>query len=52
LISVITAAIASCLATPRSEFKIVNIKKYRPLITAPWSAVGRQEAILGRNIKY
>ncbi|MEA2020963.1 MAG: OadG family protein [Candidatus Caldatribacteriota bacterium] len=52
LIAVITAAITSCLATPRSEFKIVNIKKYKPLIITPWSAAGRQEAMLGKNIKY
>ena len=52
LIAVITASVASCLASPGREFKIVNIKKYRPLITTPWSAIGRQEAMLGRNIKY
>ena len=52
LIAVITAAVASCLVSPGREFKIVNIKKYRPLITTPWSAIGRQEAMLGRNIKY
>lgn len=52
LIAVITAAITSCLATPRNEFKIVNIKKYKPLISTPWNATGRQEAMLGKNIKY
>jgi len=35
LIAVITAAITSCLATPRSEFKIVNIKNINHSLTLP-----------------
>jgi len=60
LVAVITAAIASTITSTieseivklRSEFKIIRIKKYRPFISTPWSAIGRQEAMLGKNIKY
>ncbi|TET10093.1 MAG: hypothetical protein E3J83_00985, partial [Candidatus Atribacteria bacterium] len=52
LITVITAAVASYLEKPRSEFKIISIKKYKPSAINPWTAMGRQELMLGKNIKY
>ncbi len=52
LIAVITAAVASYLEKPKSEFKIVNIKKYKPAVMAPWTVIGRQELMLGKNTKY
>ena len=52
LIAVMTAAIVSYLEKPKSQFRIVSIKRYRPLITTPWSAIGRQEAMMGKSIKY
>jgi len=52
LIAAITAAVSACLEVPRKEFKIVNIRKYQSLNTTPWSAIGRQEVMLGKNIKY
>jgi len=51
LVAVITATVASYLEKPRSEFKILSIKKYSPSIISPWVAVGRQELMLGRDIK-
>jgi len=52
LVAVITAAVASYLEKPRSEFKIISIKKYKPSAINPWTAMGRQELMLGKNIKY
>jgi len=52
LVAIITAAVASYLEKPKSEFKIVNIKKYKPTVIAPWTVIGRQELMLGKNIKY
>ena len=49
LVAVITAAVASYLKKPKSEFKVVNIKKYNPAGTAPWTVIGRQELTLGRK---
>ncbi|MBE3095072.1 MAG: OadG family protein [Actinobacteria bacterium] len=50
LIAVITAAMVFYLKKPKSKFKIVNIKRYRPFITTPWSSMGRQNVMLGKNI--
>lgn len=50
LVSVITATVVSCLEKPKSEFKIINIKRYRPVTMSPWVVMGRQELILGKNI--
>jgi len=44
--------VASYLEKPRSEFKIISIKKYKPSAINPWTAMGRQELMLGKNIKY
>ena len=52
LVAVITAAVASYLEKPKSKFKIVNIKKYQTSLIAPWTAIGRQELMLEKNIKY
>ncbi|MHC2994762.1 MAG: OadG family protein [Candidatus Atribacteria bacterium] len=52
LVAVITAAVASYLEKPRSEFKILSIRKYKTYVINPWTAVGRQELMLGKNIKY
>ena len=52
LVAAITAAVASYLEKPRSEFKIISIKKYKSSIVAPWTVIGRQELMLGKNIKY
>jgi len=52
LVAVITAAVASYLEKPRSEFKILSIRKYEPSTIDPWIAMGRQELMLGKNIKY
>jgi len=49
LVAIITAAVALYLEKPKSEFKIVNIKKYNPAGTAPWTVIGRQELTLGRK---
>jgi len=52
LVAVITAAVASYLERPRREFKILSIRKYEPSTINPWTAMGRQELMLGKNIKY
>lgn len=52
LVAVITATVASYLEKPRSEFKILSIKKYKSSAINPWTAMGRQELMLGKNIKY
>lgn len=52
LVAAITAAVASYLEKSRSEFKILSIKKYKPSAINPWTAIGRQELMLGKNIKY
>ncbi len=52
LVAVITAAVASYLEKPRDEFKILNIRKYKSSGINPWTAIGRQELMLGKNIKY
>ena len=52
LVAVITAAVASYLEKPKSKFKIINIKKYQTSLIAPWTAIGRQELMLEKNIKY
>jgi Na+-transporting methylmalonyl-CoA/oxaloacetate decarboxylase gamma subunit len=52
LVAVITAAVASYLEKPKSKFKILNIKKYQTSLIAPWTAIGRQELTLEKNIKY
>jgi sodium pump decarboxylase gamma subunit len=52
LVAVVTAAVASYLEKPRSEFKILSIKKYKSSVINPWTAIGRQELMLGKNIKY
>ena len=52
LVAVITAAVASYLEKPRSEFKILSIKKYKSSAINPWTTMGRQELMLGKNIKY
>jgi len=49
LVAVITAAVASYLEKPKSKFKILSIKKYQTSSIAPWSAMGRQELMLGRK---
>ena len=49
LVAIITAAVALYLEKPKSEFKVVNIKKYNPAGTAPWTVIGRQELTLGRK---
>lgn len=49
LVAVITAAIASYLEKPKSKFKVLSIKKYQASLIAPWSAMGRQELMLGRK---
>lgn len=49
LVAVITAAVASYLEKPKSKFKILSIKKYQISSIAPWSAMGRQELMLGRK---
>ncbi len=49
LVAVITAAVASYLEKPKSKFKILSIKKYQTSSIAPWSAMGRQESMLGRK---
>jgi len=52
LVAVITAAVASYLEKPKSKFKILNIKKYQTSLITPWTAMGRQELTLEKNIKY
>ena len=52
LVAVITAAVASYLEKPKSKFKILNIKKYQTSLITPWTAIGRQELMLEKNIKY
>jgi len=52
LVAVITAAVASYLEKPKSKFKVLSIKKYQASSIAPWSAMGRQELMLGKNNKY
>lgn len=52
LVAVITATVASYLEKPRSEFKMLSIKKYKSSAINPWTAMGRQELMLGKNIKY
>jgi len=52
LVAAITAAVASYLEKPKSKFKVLSIKKYQASLIAPWSAIGRQELMLGRNNKY
>ncbi len=52
LVAVITAAVASYLEKPRDEFKILNIRKYKSSGINPWTTIGRQELMLGKNIKY
>jgi len=52
LVAIITAAVASYLEKPKSKFKILNIKKYQTSLIAPWTAMGRQELTLEKNIKY
>ena len=49
LVAVITAAVDSYLEKPKSKFKILSIKKYQTSSIAPWSAMGRQELMLGRK---
>ena len=49
LVAIITAAVASYLEKPKSKFKILSIKKYQTSSIAPWSAMGRQELMLGRK---
>ncbi|MEA1940157.1 MAG: OadG family protein [Candidatus Caldatribacteriota bacterium] len=51
-IAVIASAVASYLEKPISEFKVVSIKKYTSSITTPWTAMGRQESMLRKNIPY
>lgn len=46
LVAVITAAVASYLEKQKSEFKVVNIRKYKSSIVAPWTVMGRQELML------
>ena len=52
LVAIIASAVASYFEKPRSVFKIVSIKKYKSSITTPWTAIGKQESMLGKNIKY
>ncbi len=52
LVAVITAAVASYLEKPRREFKILSIRTYESSKINPWTAIGRQELMLGKNIKY
>ena len=52
LVAVITSAVASYLEKPKSKFKILNIKKYQTSLITPWTAIGRQELMLEKNIKY
>jgi len=49
LVAIITAAVASYLEKPKSKFKILSIKKYQASLIAPWTAMGRQELMLGRK---
>ena len=49
LVAVITAAVASYLEKPKSKFKVLSIKKYQASSIAPWSAMGRQELMLGNK---
>jgi hypothetical protein len=52
LVALITAAVASYLEKPKSEIKILHLKKYKPSVISPWTTLGRQELMLGKNIKY
>jgi Na+-transporting methylmalonyl-CoA/oxaloacetate decarboxylase gamma subunit len=52
LVAIITAVVASYLEKPKSKFKILNIKKYQTSLITPWTAIGRQELMLEKNIKY
>lgn len=52
LIAVITAAVATYLEKPKNKFKILSIKRYQTSSIAPWAAMGRQELMLDKNIKY
>ncbi|HDP37329.1 MAG TPA: hypothetical protein ENN27_05695 [Candidatus Atribacteria bacterium] len=49
LVAVITAAVVSYLEKPKSKFKILSIKKYQTSSIAPWTAMGRQELMLGEK---
>jgi Na+-transporting methylmalonyl-CoA/oxaloacetate decarboxylase gamma subunit len=52
LVALITAAVASYLEKPKSEIKILYLKKYKASVISPWTTLGRQELMLGKNIKY
>ena len=52
LAAVIIAAVASYLEKPKSEIKILHLKEYKPSVIFPWTTLGRQELMLGKNIKY
>ena len=52
LVALITAAVASYLEKPKSEIKILQIKEYKPSVISPWTTLGRQELMLGKNIRY
>jgi len=52
LVALITAAVASYLEKPKSEIKILHLKKYKTSVISPWTTLGRQELMLGKNIKY
>jgi len=52
LVVIIASAIATYFEKSRSEFRILSIKKHKPYTINPWIAMGRQELMLGKNIKY
>lgn len=52
LLAVITAAVASYEEKPVGKFKVVSLKRYESSALNPWIVSGRQELMLGKNIKY
>ncbi|MBP8717811.1 MAG: OadG family protein [Candidatus Atribacteria bacterium] len=48
LIAVITAAVASIMAQPTKQFRIINIKRSVPLAVSPWVISGRKNLSLER----
>lgn len=52
LVAVISAAVSYLWEKPGSRFKVLNIRRVDTVSINPWTVVGRQELMLGKNIKY
>ncbi|GAB4116860.1 MAG: OadG family protein [Candidatus Caldatribacteriota bacterium] len=51
LVAIVSAAVACLWGKPGKKFRVLSIRRMDTTSMNPWTAMGRQELMLGKNVK-